>query len=117
MRLFSAHRFLDAAKSGDEDAAASSLATRPELVTSTTLLQRKTALHLAAEEGHLQVLASIVETLLCQVSTPEEGGASSSFEDAQALVGEVINSKDAEGRTPLVIACGHGHVQCARWVS
>lgn len=39
----------------------------PTVVNSTTFLARKNALHLAAEEGHITVLSSILEALLCQV--------------------------------------------------
>lgn len=36
--------------------------------------------------------------------------------DVAAQIAELINSQDNEGRTPLLMACAHGHVECARCV-
>lgn len=39
-----------------------------QVLSSTTFLARKNALHLAAENGQIVVLSSILEALLCQAS-------------------------------------------------
>lgn len=67
---------------------------------------------MAAGEGHLTVLSSILETLLCQASsTDDEGGTKT-----QAFINEMLNSQDSDGYTPLIVSCLHGHAECVRFL-
>lgn len=52
------------------DIASAAVSNRPALAKSTTLITRQNALHIAAEQGHLQVLASILEALCISATTP-----------------------------------------------
>lgn len=52
------------------DTASAAVSNRPALAKSTTLITRQNALHIAAEQGHLHVLASILEALCISATTP-----------------------------------------------
>jgi len=105
-------RSLSGGRETDEVVAAQSIVSRSDLSKSTTLVNRKNALHLAAEEGHLVVLAAVLETLICQLSSgtiDADGGAGECLKD-------ILDGQDANGQTPLHIACSHGHADCARFL-
>lgn len=58
------HDILDAAAHGDIAWFRQQLAFEPKLVKSVTLLKRRGVLHLAAKQGHSQVLNAVLEPLI-----------------------------------------------------
>jgi hypothetical protein len=54
-------------------------------------------------------LTAILEAYLCRHSARATSASSDSL-------GDVVNARDSEGRTPLYIACQFGHVECARFL-
>lgn len=68
----------------------SELVNRPSLAKSVSLLDRRSALHFAAEEGQVEVLMAVTEHLIrCET---------------EADVSQILNTRDARGQTPLFIA-------------
>eukprot|EP00798_Chlamydomonas_sp_ICE-L_P003791 gene3791-13860_t len=113
------------------DASGGLTATEVQITKSETKKKnRRTALHLAAESGHLGVLQTLLETLLCNaLASAEEGGEgdsrSSTSEsgpgnggDSQGLafIQSVINARDSKHQTPLLIAAARGHSDCVRFL-
>lgn len=60
--------FLTAVRDGQLGVAIERISEQPDIAKSTTLMDKKNALHLAAEEGHLVVLNAVLEVLTCQES-------------------------------------------------
>ena len=82
--------FLQAVRDGDRSNAIQQIESTPDLAKSTTYHDKKNALHLAAEEGHLVVLNAVLEVLTCQESirnTAEGGG------DAAESIHSILNAQ------------------------
>ncbi|MEW5319983.1 MAG: hypothetical protein WDW38_011091 [Sanguina aurantia] len=63
-------QFLADVIEGDTVSTANTLVLHPEVLRSTTFRSGKSALHLAAQQGHLHVLSSILEGVCCSASIP-----------------------------------------------
>ena len=88
--------------------------------------QRRTALHLAAESGHVGVLQTLFETLLCTALTAasdDKNGAEPADAQISAIMPVhmtflmgVLNARDSRQQTPLLIASARGHSDCVRFL-
>ena len=89
--------------------------------------QERTALHLAAEDGRLDIVKFLVERARVHVDTKDFGGGmplsyaawNGHVEVVTWLVengGAEVDSKDDEGKTPLSWAAQEGCVEVVRWL-
>ena len=99
-------------RDGDRSNAIHQIESTPDLAKSTTYLDKKNALHLAAEEGHLVVLNAVLEVLTCQESirnTAEGGG------DAAESIHSILNAQvRVRLGFPLLLRL-HGRHGLAAW--
>ena len=62
---------MQAVRNGAVTSATNAIESSPGIEKSTTVVDRKNALHLACEEGHIVVLNAVLEVLTCQESVRE----------------------------------------------
>lgn len=80
--------FLQAVRDGAVSSIATVIEQQPSLAKSTTIIDKKNALHLACEEGHIVVLNAVLEVLTCQESIRDDTDADSihSILNAQVIL-------------------------------
>ena len=100
------HEVVRACKAGDQNA----IITRrvhldPGLLTHHTFSDKDTCWHMAAEAGHRDTLALLLELAEQEGVVAHLGGAD-----------KVLNLRNSKGLTPLHLACSRDHVDCVRWL-
>ena len=105
---------LKAAQKGDADLVHDHLASAPRLLKCATLLKRSGLLHIAAREGHVEVLEAVLAPLLADVR--EEVRAERYPGPACKRLRKAVNSRDLYYRTPLLLAAKRGNLTCVRCV-
>ena len=80
--------FLQAVRDGAVSSIATVIEHQPDLAKSTTTDDKKNALHVACEEGHVVVLNAVLEVLTCQESlrTDTDAGGIPSIINAQVCI-------------------------------
>ena len=90
--------------------AAQVLEARPQLANYTRFTDSNSVLHRAATEGHVRVVAAVIEALKAHSS----GGQLNQEKTSPTTLGRgnilhaVINQRTSSGQTPLMLACEHG---------
>jgi ankyrin repeat protein len=104
---------LAAAREGDADAVAAAFAANPRAAErSATFWKRLSALHLAAAQGHSDVIRAVMAPLVAGVRAEVAAGAYPG--PATRRLRRGVNSRDLFHRTPLLLAAKRGHLDAAR---
>lgn len=78
---------------------------------------RRTPLHLASQSGHQGIMELLVNHYRADENRQVSGGVGSSrppSDDEESTKWSIINAKDPDGMTPLMLACAGGHEGVAR---
>jgi hypothetical protein len=110
------HRFC---REGRADKVAAFVKDHPQLLCRSDLLRRQTPWHVAAKhnrDGVLLSLGSRLEALLDEATRCDDAAAvvrhlSSGHGNLRDML---LNGKDRQGRTPLILACERGHLQACQ---
>lgn len=114
--------YLHAAEQGELHQVAASLHSHPGLSllkASTHNADHHTAWHLAAQHGHLPILTTIVDQIRCWSESPDFGSWMISCnigEDVREVIASLVDTRNAKGQTPLMLAAGCGHAEAVAYL-
>lgn len=117
--------YLHAAEQGELDKVAASLHSNPGhaklhlLKASKHNACHRTAWHLAAQHGHLDILKMIVEQIRDWSQSPDFSSwviTCNAGDSLEEVIASLVNSRNGKGQTPLMLAAGHGHASTVSYL-
>ncbi|BDA44275.1 probable E3 ubiquitin-protein ligase XBOS33 at N-terminal half [Coccomyxa sp. Obi] len=114
---------LSAGTRGLSDNVREVLEVRPELASYTFFNHQYNVMHHAAEHGHVEVLKAVVEVLQSSAAQIAGGDTSGDLKEPSItvftwgrFVKDVMNARTLSGKTPLMLACEHGRLDCVEYL-